>query len=80
MPKQPKSQQYIVLPAKGALSMAAMMATPGSPKELFLALHSKLGARVPQKLPGSVGPPISLRVLDSIHEDGAKLIESELTL
>ncbi len=59
-----KMQQVVLIPSRG---LTAAMANPES-VNFFQALHSDLG-----KTSRAHGPP--MRVLDSIHSDGAKLVE-----
>ena len=80
MATKPTAQQFILLPPRG-LRSSAIPAT----HELtsFLAsLHTAVGAGAHRVAPTASSsaargakPGVTLRVLDSIHEDGAKLVE-----
>ena len=70
MPASSHTQQYIVLPPRGmvATDMTASHAT----QTYLVSLHSAMGRGGPRRVRKTVAP---LRVLDSIHENGAKLVE-----
>jgi subtilisin family serine protease len=63
------TQQFVILPAKG------MKAAPAA-QSFFLALSSRIA---PQRTaaPASSNIKTKMRVLDSVHEDGAKLVEMD---
>jgi subtilisin len=64
-----KIQQFVVLPARG---LRASARTPDPTVGLFLrSMSARIGVKAsPGPLPGP-----SFKVIDSIHEDGAKLVE-----
>ena len=76
MPKEPATQQFILLPSRGLrASQASEFNAESSPflVDLAQAWESTSSAGVLSSLPGM--PDVKARVIDSIHEDGAKLIE-----
>ncbi len=62
-------QQYILLPSRG---ISAANASPAI-ASFFLSLNSQLLRTAPPA--GAVKSKVKMRVLDSIHENGAKLVE-----
>jgi subtilisin len=62
MAARTKAARYILLPARGIRAVAAN-ASPKTSK-FFAALHKQMGAGEPE-----------IRVIESVHEDGAKLVE-----
>jgi len=76
MPQQPATQQFILLPSRGlrASHDREFNAESGSfLVDLTRASESASSAGVLSSLPGL--PDVKARVIDSIHEDGAKLVE-----
>ncbi|HKA09906.1 MAG TPA: S8 family serine peptidase [Candidatus Dormibacteraeota bacterium] len=76
MPKQPATQQFILLPSRGlrASHDREFNAESGSfLVDLAHASESASSTGVLSSLPGL--PDVKARVIDSIHEDGAKLVE-----
>jgi subtilisin len=72
MPESSNLQQFVLLPPRGMTTRSE-----GSNPELasfLVSLSSAAGARTSISR-GGRGRQVSLRVLDSIHEDGAKLVE-----
>ncbi len=72
-PKQ-STQTFILLPARG-LSAFATASNPALGRFLVGLAHSRAAAAAPPTVELAEDPSIQLRVLDSIHEDGAKLVE-----
>jgi len=69
----PAEEQYILLPTRGMQApFAAAAAVAGGAMD---SMHSFLTALRPMARPVSIAPKLSLRVLDSIHENGAKLVQ-----
>jgi len=79
MPKPTSAQQFILLPPRGVVATAAT-ATP-TITSFLNSLHSDVGAAARDvsvlKSPArrSKKRSVKVRVLDSIHENGAKLVE-----
>jgi subtilisin len=79
MPTSSKLQQFILMPPRGMTTRSA--ASNPDLTSFFVSLNSSVGApmrRVARSRGGHTrggGDQIEMRVLDSIHEDGAKLIE-----
>ncbi|MFN0086504.1 MAG: S8 family serine peptidase [Blastocatellia bacterium] len=83
MPTKSEEQQFILLPARGMTTRSA-----GSNPEVasfLVSLSGSVGRQVTtasaprggggRRARGGGGRSVSMRVLDSIHEDGAKLVE-----
>ena len=67
------TQQFILLPSRGLVASAAG-STPVM--SMFLtSLHTTLNTVAPMALTHPVNANVKMRVLDSIHENGAKLVE-----
>lgn len=69
----PSEQQYILLPTRGMQAPFAAAAAVGG--KSINSIHSFLTQLHPAIGATTVTPNISLRVLDSIHENGAKLVQ-----
>lgn len=70
---KPKTQQFILLPARG---MSGAMAQTQTSERFFLGLNQALASSSVMSL-GPAKRKAGIRVLDSIHENGAKLVEIE---
>lgn len=65
-------QRYILMPVRGFRAIQPL-STPGAAN--FLVSMASLGLVGPQAFGKKEVPPLKMRVLDSIHEDGPKLVE-----
>lgn len=68
----PTEEQYILLPTRG---MQAPFVTAAAVGGAMVSVHSFLTTLRPTAQPVAIAPKVSLRVLDSIHENGAKLVQ-----
>src|SRR6266496_2387448 len=81
MAKSAAARQFVLLPQRGMVARA-VTANPAL-TSFLLSLHSQVGAAALDVVPASPSSSasrrkrhnVNLRVLGSIHEDGAKLIE-----
>lgn len=69
MAEKSARQQFIVLPVSG------IQATALPARNFFFGLENMRRTKTVSNLPEGLGPKVPMRVLDSIHEDGAKLVE-----
>ncbi|HKC26328.1 MAG TPA: S8 family serine peptidase [Thermoanaerobaculia bacterium] len=76
MPQKPGSQQFVLLPPRGIKSDVAAAAGDAAGAATLSSLHQHVGAK------GTAGvfklgaaPASKIRVLDSVAENGAKLVE-----
>jgi hypothetical protein len=75
MPTTQGPQQFVLLPPRGGILANTAAASPLSVRSFLRNLESARGAATAsiRVRPGRSAPDV--RVLDSIHEDGAKLVE-----
>jgi subtilisin family serine protease len=74
MPKR-SLQQFILLPTRG-LSAPALAPSSADQRNFLLSVEGLRPAAGPVRLAQPGAPPnLQIRVVDSIHEDGAKLVE-----
>jgi subtilisin family serine protease len=76
MPQKSGSQQFVLLPPRGLKADAAVAAGDAAGASTLLSLHRLAGVSGPAgvfRVPAR--PASSIRVLDSVFENGAKLVE-----
>src|SRR5689334_10381719 len=81
MPTKKDVQQFVLLPVRGLRAEGRTASTEG--RDFLLDANMQLMSSMMAGTRGSVshlvaptgGPKLKMRVLDSIHEDGAKLVE-----
>src|SRR5262245_56499483 len=67
------TQQFVLLPARGL--RATLPAASAAVQSFLLSAETARASARPMTLGDDGGPEVDIRVLDSIHEDGAKLVE-----
>jgi subtilisin len=76
MAEQKDVQQYVLLPPRGL--SAGQSAESADVAPFLQGLNTQLITAAASTYTLGAGPKVQLRVLDSIHEDGAKLVEMSL--
>jgi subtilisin family serine protease len=75
MPRKSTLQQFVLLPAQGMQVFSSTSPNPALGRFLVDLAHLRESTGAPPTFNLPEEPAIEMRVLDSIHEDGAKLVE-----